>query len=127
MAILGGILPLSDLWKDIWRISTNNMKKVLDKADSFIKLEEAIRQAQTGHVNNRESQDIMHSHDLPGSQAGTNNSTQISGGNNTINKNNKNSSRRNSGKKGSLTLSHATKLEGQVGEVYMLHPPHGET
>uniref|UniRef100_A0A803PD68 Uncharacterized protein n=1 Tax=Cannabis sativa TaxID=3483 RepID=A0A803PD68_CANSA len=47
-AILGGILPLSEFYKDIRRISMNNMKEFLEGVDGFIKLEEVVWQAQTG-------------------------------------------------------------------------------
>uniref|UniRef100_A0A803QDY4 Retrotransposon gag domain-containing protein n=1 Tax=Cannabis sativa TaxID=3483 RepID=A0A803QDY4_CANSA len=52
-AILRGILPLSDFWKDIRRISTNEME-FLERVDGFIKLEEAVRQAQIRGCDNDE-------------------------------------------------------------------------
>uniref|UniRef100_A0A803NKP2 Retrotransposon gag domain-containing protein n=1 Tax=Cannabis sativa TaxID=3483 RepID=A0A803NKP2_CANSA len=44
-AVLGGIMPLGDLWKDIKRLMVNSMVEFLDKADGFIKLEEGVRNA----------------------------------------------------------------------------------
>uniref|UniRef100_A0A803PSL0 Uncharacterized protein n=1 Tax=Cannabis sativa TaxID=3483 RepID=A0A803PSL0_CANSA len=58
------------------------MKEFLDRADKFIKLEEAVRQAQTGKVDNRQSQGILQPHDLPDVQAGTSNFAQTSSGRN---------------------------------------------
>uniref|UniRef100_A0A803Q2E9 Uncharacterized protein n=1 Tax=Cannabis sativa TaxID=3483 RepID=A0A803Q2E9_CANSA len=86
MTILGGILPLSNIWKDIRRISTNNMKEFLDRGNDFIKLEEAIHQAQAGHINNRQSQDTQQPQDSPGAQAGNNNVAHTSSCKHTRNK-----------------------------------------
>uniref|UniRef100_A0A803QDM4 Uncharacterized protein n=1 Tax=Cannabis sativa TaxID=3483 RepID=A0A803QDM4_CANSA len=75
------------------------MKEFLNRADNFIKLEEAIRQAQIGHVNSRQSRGTQQPHDPLGIQVGNNNAAQTPCGKNTRNKRSTNNFGRNSGKR----------------------------
>ncbi|KAM6555168.1 hypothetical protein CsatB_015930 [Cannabis sativa] len=95
-AIMGGILVGSRLWKDTRRKPTHTMRDFLDRADEFIKLEEAERNAQNfNHTKNKKNGTSSNSQSSQGGNArnGSNNGKRgnnSNGGNNNDNKRLKN-------------------------------------
>uniref|UniRef100_A0A803P5E9 Retrotransposon gag domain-containing protein n=1 Tax=Cannabis sativa TaxID=3483 RepID=A0A803P5E9_CANSA len=50
-AILRGVEPLRELWKDIKRLTVGSMAKFLDRTDGFIKHEEVVQRIDTVRQN----------------------------------------------------------------------------